>query len=221
MWSALLVSFALAGLPGPHDDDPVDRARLRLGPAPMPRCAALEHPAQVRDTPHLRRANPSRSWGTPWLTELVEQAARQVQYRYPDADPLFVGDLSHAWGGPMYGHRQHRQGRDADIGLYRKGRVQTRYGFERVWPSQLDEETTWALIDALLSSGRVKAILLDVGLIEQLKTWLRETGTLAESQIERVFPDPRAPRLWARTGIIRGARNHADHLHVEVMCSGP
>jgi hypothetical protein len=120
----------------------------------------------------------------------------------------------------MYGHRQHREGRDADIGLYRKGRVQPRYGFERVWPSQLDEETTWALIEALLSSGRVKAILLDVGLIEHLKSWLRETGTLSEPEIVRIFPDPRDTRLWARVGIVRGARNHADHLHVEVTCAG-
>lgn len=222
MWSALLVTVALAGLPGPHDDDPVDRTQLRLRTASAPRCKApLTHPAQVRDTPHLHRANPSRSWGTPWLAELIEAAARQVRYRHPDADPLFVGDLSHKWGGPMYGHRQHRDGRDADIGLYSADRRQPEHGFERVWPSQLDEETTWALLDALLSSGRIKAILLDQGLINRLVTWLRETETLSEAEIAEIFPRPGAPRLWERSGIVRGARNHADHLHVQVTCTQP
>lgn len=215
----LSIAIAIAGLPGPFDEAPVDRTQLRLGVLPAPMCdAPMAYPAQLRDTRHLHRANPSRSYGTPWLTQLVEATARQVRYRHPDADPLFVGDLSHKWGGPMYGHRQHRDGRDADIGLYSTGRTQPEHGFARVWPSKLDSETTWALISALLSSGRVKVILLDQGLIDTLVDWLRESDTLTEAEIDTIFPAPKTPGLWQREGIVRGARNHADHLHVQVTC---
>ncbi len=215
----LLCVAALAGLPGPFDSDPVDRTQLRLSGAPAPTCSVpLQGAVQLRSSPHHRLADPLRSWGTRWLVETVTEATRQARYRMPKADPIFIGDLSRKHGGPLYGHRQHRAGRDADIGLYRLGQKQPVHGFERVWPSQLDVEATWTLIEALLSSGRVEAILLDQRHIDRIVDWLRAEERLSEDAIATTFPPPRTPRLWERTGIVRSARNHTDHLHVRVRC---
>jgi len=174
--------------------------------------------AQVPETDLLRRFDPRRSWGTTAMVDLLLHATGTVAARYPDADPVLIGDLSRSRGGPLPPHRWHHDGRSADVGLFRAGGHQPRVGFERVWPSQLDVERTWALIEAMLDTGHVEHILLDEGLIRRLKAYVRAEGLMTPEQLRSTFPPKGTPNMWRMKGIIRHAPHHGDHMHVRVLC---
>jgi penicillin-insensitive murein endopeptidase len=213
--------LALSAPQGPWDPDPSDRAALRLEALDAPGC---EEPLSVSVQldaahDHYRVSDPARAWGTPYLVNLLEAAARRVRYRHPEADPLLFGDLSWRRGGHLPGHVSHDTGRDADVGLYfHQGRQATPGGFRSVSPRELDAPTTWTLIEALLESDRVDLILLDQRLIQRLTQHLRDDLGWSPEAIAEVFPPPGAPRLWERTGYVRGDAAHHDHLHVRVRC---
>lgn len=177
----------------------------------------MEQPTLLPDLPHLyMRWDPVRSWGTPYAVEAVMAAAEQVQLERPQADPMIIGDLSLQSGGMLSGHRNHREGLDADISLYFGDGQQE--PFMDVPPSKLDVATTWTLIEALLDTGRVDYILLDPGLISRIRDWLRAHKTLTPEELSAVFPAEGSPRAWESTGIVRGAANHRNHLHVHFLC---
>jgi penicillin-insensitive murein DD-endopeptidase len=214
------VALAQAGMLGPFEDEVVDRTQLRLEAVDAPLCEApLEQPVQLPPVDgHLHIFDPDRAWGTPYLIDLLHAVTRQVSYHLPDADPVFIGDISRRAGGPLYGHRDHRTGRDADIGLFFDEGFQPLFGFEAIASSELDLQANWVLIRELLASDRVEVILLDLRHIDALTSWLRAHALLTEAEIAETFPPFNAPGLSQRTGIVRAARNHHDHMHVRVRC---
>jgi murein endopeptidase len=162
----------------------------------------------------LDRWDAERSHGTRLTVDTLLQATRALAWRHPTWDPVTIGDLSNAGGGPMFGHSTHDEGLDADLGLFVQGGVQPD-GFADVSPEALDPEATWALIASLLATGNVQFILLDQGHIDVLRAHLIAQGHDVEA-IDRVFV-PRSTRLTAaRRGIVRHAPNHRSHLHVRV-----
>jgi penicillin-insensitive murein endopeptidase len=62
--------------------------------------------------------------GTGELVRLIENAAREVAFRYPRAQ-LTVGDLSRPGGGRFRPHVSHQSGRDVDVGFYMLNRRST------------------------------------------------------------------------------------------------
>ena len=229
LWSAALP--AAAGPLGPGASDAI--AALGARAAREAREATADTGLRVADcddsypfdlaqvpgnTDVLRRFDPARSWGTVPMVDLLLHATGTIAARYPHADPVLIGDLSRARGGALPPHRWHHDGRSADVGLFRHGGRQPRVGFERVWPSQLDVERTWALIEAMLATGYVEHILLDEGLIRRLKAYVREEGLLTPEQIRATFPAKGTPKMWRMRGILRHAPHHGDHMHVRVAC---
>ena len=161
---------------------------------------------------------PYRSFGTPSLVRALVEASGQVAKQFPDADPIFIGDLSTYRGGALPPHRWHHDGRSADIGLFAHQGRQPQHGFEPVWSPQLDVEKTWALIDALLATGKVEHILLDHAHIRRIKAYLVEQDLLSPDELLRIFPVGRSPAIWRQRGIVRHAPRHGDHMHVRVTC---
>lgn len=216
MWALGLLAAAFAGPLGPWEGGTAD-----TGIDAAPACDE-QYPfalVELPDRPALyRRWNPERSYGTAAMVDVLVQATGKVALAYPEADPVFVGDLSTRRGGPLPPHRYHADGRSADVGLFAAGGRQPRAGFEPVWGAQLDLERTWALIEALLETGRVEHILLDQAHIRRLVEWLRSEERLSEAEIAAVFPPLDTPRLWALDGIVRHAPRHVDHLHVRLRC---
>ena len=214
MW-ALVLATAYAGMHGPFESEaPLEEEVATTA-------CADQYPyalAQLPDRPSLyRRWDPRRSWATPEFVELIIEATAQVALDYPDSDPVMVGDISLEKGGPLAPHRYHYDGRSADLGLFVAGR-QPQHGFMPISPAELDVERQWVLIEAFLATGRVEHILLDQSHVDRLVGWLRETGRLSEAEIARVFPPADTDRLWARTGIVRTAARHRDHMHVRLRC---
>lgn len=217
----MLLTTALAGPHGPHADDLASPRDTGMQVSPCDDHWPFDL-VQVPDEPDLVQLfNPYRSWGSPTMVDTVVFAAGRVAARHPEADPLFVGDLSTPRGGALPPHRWHHDGRSADLGLFRVGGDQPAHGFERLWPSQLDVPRTWTLIEALLETGTVEHILLDQGHIDRLKAYVRDEGLMSEARIAGTFPPARGRDLWRQRGIVRHAPRHGDHLHLRVVCSAP
>lgn len=160
------------------------------------------------------RAQPDHSWGSPEMISLIVDTGRHLRWLLPEAAPLVIGDISARRGGFLSGHLSHRGGVDADIGIYRDGAWQDPRGFTRLG-SDFDVEANWALISALLDSGNIDFILLDQAHINRLKAYTLGRGLLEAEDVEEIFP---THRQWERTGVVRHAANHVDHLHVRVLC---
>ncbi len=166
--------------------------------------------------------NADRSWGSPQLVEAIERGAEEVRWLIPDAEPLVVGDMSLERGGYFAGHKSHREGLDADIGLFSGNARQTRF-FNDLDVSTFDVASNWILIRSFLKTGLVERILLDNGLIELLRDYLTTTGELTAEEIDQVFPRTPEDR-WNRDGIlhqgiVHHATGHRNHMHLRVLCA--
>jgi len=62
--------------------------------------------------------HPTKAYGTPELVTALQIAAQDMERMMPEAEPIVVGDMSRPNGGHLSGHRSHRGGLDADIGIY-------------------------------------------------------------------------------------------------------
>jgi hypothetical protein len=226
----MLILWGIGAVAAQHGPHPYLRGSSALEDAaemstessePLPSCEEV-YPFQLVQLPErpglYRLAQPNHAWGTAALVAAIEQASARVAIEFPEADPLYVGDLSSQKGGPLPPHITHGDGRSADIGLYADGGEQPRASFGVLEPHELDFELTWTLIDTFLSTGQVEHILLDQTLIDALHDWLTETGRLEAQEAARIFPPEGTERLWAMTGILRSAANHRDHMHVRFRC---
>ena len=218
----LAAALALAGPMGPAPAAMSGVFALSDSSEPTPTACDDAFPYALAQVPLdgdlLRVFQPWRSFGTPTLVDALVEASGQLAAAYPDADPVFIGDLSTHKGGALPPHRWHHDGRSADIGLFAHDGVQPVHGFEPVWSKNLDVEKTWALIDALLTSGQIEHILLDQAHIRRIKAYLVEHDMMSTEELQRTFPPVNTPRIWAMHGIVRHAAKHGDHMHVRVLC---
>ena len=177
---------------------------------------------ESRDALRVRRPGRAR-WGLPELVGMLTRGAERVRRRYPGS-VLLVGDLSHARGGPISGHRSHESGRDADVGFYfvdRKGKVVTPERFLTVLANgrtkekpglAFDERRNWALVQAWLTDpkARVQHIFVSKALRSRLLAYARARGVYAPV-LHRASLAMKQPS--------RGL-SHDDHFHVRIGCPG-
>lgn len=212
----LLLPHASAAEHGPWlDAEPEAPAPPVLTPLPACDEPALPDGVLLPELPGLLvRWDPRRSWGTPALVDTLVTAAERVEAAAPWLDPVLVGDMSRQYGGPLGGHREHRSGRDADVGLYMTGGVQPLDGFVDVPPSRLDAAATWLLVQSLVETGNVEWILLDPALIQRLRGHVLDHRLLPRDLLDEILP----ARDGDTSALVRGARAHRNHLHVRVRC---
>lgn len=220
---SLCLATASAQQRGPSPDE--------LAPEPLPVTAnralpetvaceegSLRDAVQLPELPDLYvRLHADRAWGRPELIEVLLTGAEAVERLLPDADPITIGDLSTRYGGPLSGHKSHRGGIDADVGLFWHDGDQPTGQFVNGSPRELDMRANWLFIQAMLDTGLVDRILLDQAHIEALRTWTVQNGELTEDQAWAIFPAA-GSRTWAMTGVVVHATNHRDHMHVRVLC---
>lgn len=178
----------------------------------------LEDGVQLPDLPlFYKRMVPNSAWGTQEMVDLIVETSRHMRWLMPDADPILIGDISNRHGGYFSGHKSHRAGIDADIGLYWKGGEQTG-NFTEVPPSQFDAEANWAMMSTMLQTGKVDMILLDRSLIAVLKDYTLSAGLLTAEEAAQIFPGE-GRGTWTSSGVIRHAPGHSGHMHVRTLCS--
>ena len=220
-----LLSTAAARVPGPDLDGAVADAVLPPpdASAPAARCSDqfLRNGLQLPERAGLYNiAQPNSAWGTSLMIETIIKAGEEMAWQLPDADPFIVGDISAQRGGYFDGHRSHRGGVDADLGIYAKGGKQSPRGFQDLSPSELDAHATWLFIRTLLDTGNVERIYLDQSLINALRKHVREVEGLSAEEVDRIFPPPGTARTWAMAGIVQHVPGHRNHIHVRVFCDG-
>lgn len=221
----MLVSGAVhAGSGGPHPAGPSlesgpGASRLQMQPAATTPCPTwtLRDGVELPEIPELyHRMRPSRAWGTSELVDLLVDTAAEVQFYRPDVDRFVVGDLSVRRGGPLRGHRSHKGGIDADIGLYFHDGQQHEVGFLDPVDAAFDTATNWLVIRTMLESGMVDRILIDQRFVDKLRRHAVATGDLTRDEASAVFPRDR--RDWWKPGIVHHAAGHRDHIHVRIRC---
>lgn len=158
---------------------------------------------------------PDHSWGSHLMIDSIVQVSRHMRWLLPGASPITIGDISSERGGFLSGHMSHRGGVDADVGIYRTGGLQNPRSFDRLGDA-FDVEANWALISAFLDTGNVDFILLDQSYIHKLRTYVLAKGLMDAAEADEIFP---SANYYERTGYLRHAPHHDDHLHVRVLCS--
>lgn len=168
---------------------------------------------QLQTNDDLVVLEPEKAWGTPELVHLLEAVAAEMHVAYPDAPPLVVGHLSRRDGGLLSPHRSHQSGRDVDLAMYAADN-QLHRRFLDMTRTALDIPKTWALIDTLLTKGRIQYILVD----REVQAQIYEEISLfePEQRLASLFQYPRARGV--RQGVIRHAGGHCNHLHVRIRC---
>ncbi|GDX83107.1 hypothetical protein LBMAG42_49180 [Deltaproteobacteria bacterium] len=180
---------------------------------------SLQDGSLLPDLPlFFNRMQPDHAWGTREMVDLIVESSRHMRWLLPDADPIAIGEISARKGGLLYGHKSHRGGVDADIGLYRSGGRQTPHMFERPAPGEFDLEANWMLISTFLDTGKVDMILLDRSHIARLRAYTLRAGLLTEEEADQIFV-PEGKDSWGMVGVVRHVAGHEDHLHVRVLCS--
>ena len=182
---------------------------------------AAESQIQLPEAPGLHdRWDAERAWGTPLLVQTLVDSLERIAWDHPEWDPIVVGDLSTRWGGPMFGHKTHDRGIDADLSLFTRGGRTVR-GFEDVPSTQLDAAAVWTVIETLIDSGNVQFILLDQGHIDRLARHLERDKGWSRADIAAVLLPRDSGVPWSARGVVRHAPNHSSHLHVRVTPAPP
>ena len=167
---------------------------------------------QLPEGPGYVVRNPERAWGSAAMIATLTEAFAAMAERYPEAPPLHIGDLSRAEGGFLTPHVSHRAGRDVDIAYYTTSEGTSRR-FAPVTPATLDAEKTWALMERLLASGRVRMMFVDYELQRPLMEEARRVG-VDEARLQRLLQYPAG--RFGGGGIIHHWPGHGDHVHVRV-----
>ena len=220
------------------DDDAVEtprrrrapRARAQARPPRKPQC--LNHGKSVSSSIGLasngRLANgcllPKRGpgyvrrnksgYGTDDVVGMLQWACAEVAKLYAGSVPVVVGALSRQGGGRLRPHKSHQSGRDIDVGYFASENRALPH-FRKMHVGNIDAQKSWALIGALVSTGRVQYIFMDYELQAVFYRHLADLGT-PEATLNRLFQFPRGRRT--RAGLIRHAGGHADHFHVRFYC---
>ena len=168
------------------------------------------------------RWHPELAWGTPKLVDVLVTATEELAWQAPHADPVVIGDMSREGGGPLAGHKSHRGGLDADVGIFWGNGKQHLQGFNRIDPTMIDAQTTWLFIESMIATGDVERILLDQSLIDVLKHHVITTGQLTAPEAEKVFPTPNEfINMWGLQRVVHHLDGHQNHLHIRVYCDSP
>jgi hypothetical protein len=154
---------------------------------------------------------PIFAWGTPRTVHLLREAARLYTRKVHDGPPIRIGDISKREGGPFPPHLSHQTGRDVDIGYILKGPQSEVTRFVPVVSSNFDRARTWALVDALVSTGGVAHVFMDYDVQRMLYEHAKSEGVDRE-RLARLFQYPHGRYSWH--GMIRHWKGHHDHMHV-------
>lgn len=185
-------------------DSPEQIGALSLGSI---YAGALVFPVQMPEGEQWSLVKSHQSWGTEETVEYITAAIAEVNRRYPDTQPLHVGDISLKRGGWFHPHHTHQSGRDVDLGFYYK--EPTRW-YRRAWRGNLDVPRTWALLRALVTKSDVELIYVDRYVISEVKAHARSIGE-DEDWLRQIFQEPSATDDQP---LIRHIGGHRTHIHV-------
>ncbi|GEM_PF-3619820 len=165
---------------------------------------------KLKDSEFVDLRKPERSYGRQELVDVINYSACVMQQVY--GAELVVHDLSREGGGRLRPHRSHRNGRDADVGIYgfdeaREEYYNTTHSMKkrgRLHPDFNNDQAldaNWLFIDSLMRGPyEIDMIFLDRKLINGLRSYV--VGKYGEQR-------------WSEAGrVLRHEPGHATHYHI-------
>ncbi len=165
---------------------------------------------KLKESEFVDLRKPERSYGRQELVDVVNYSACVMQEVY--GAPLVVHDLSREGGGRLRPHKSHRNGRDADVGIYGYDLAEERYYNTttkmkkrgRLHPDFNNDralDANWLFIDSLLRGPyEIDMIFLDQKLINGLRSYV--VGKYGEE-------------IWNEGGrVLRHEPGHTTHYHI-------
>jgi len=184
--------------------DPASLGSLSIG---TPSGGILLNPVAMPEGPDWEVVYPKESFGTAETIDFVRTAIAKVRELFPDAPPLYIGDISRADGGRLKRHETHHVGRDVDLGFYYRGGKGVWYTAGTA--ATLDLPKNWALVRALLLWTDLETILLDNRIQRLLYDHALKLGE-DKDWLDRLFEF----RGRTRNPLIRYYPGHRTHYHV-------
>lgn len=178
---------------------------------------------KLTDTSHLvvKASSSGARYGHPALVLMLRRSAKEIS---SDAGgiKMLVGDLSRERGGPLYGHRSHQSGRDADVGFFAinsKGKsVQlaefVKFGADGKSGGDggliFDDYRNWLLVQAWVTDTRagLSHIFVSHGLRARLLAFASKDARFKRYVV-------RAAELLKQP---EHGEPHDDHFHVRIAC---
>ncbi len=156
---------------------------------------------------------PHRAFGTYYTVSETVRVLDAYYARFPNADPLIVGDLSAANGRSIHPHNSHQSGRDVDLTLPRHEPPPNYRRFHHIRRDNLDADRTLWLLATLIEGGYVEYIFLDWHHQRTLWNLAREQGA-PDEWLDEVFQYPSR----RRQGLVRHESGHQTHMHIRFSC---
>lgn len=178
---------------------------------------------KLADTPHLvfKKSSAPYRYAHPALVLMLRRSAKELA-RDAGGIKMLVGDLSKKEGGPLYGHRSHQSGRDADVGFYAvnsKGKSVQLAGFVKFGADGratdgsgliFDDYRNWLLVQAWVTDTRagLSHIFVSHGLRTRLLSYAAKQPRF-ERHVARAAELLKQPEY---------GEPHDDHFHVRIAC---
>jgi murein endopeptidase/LysM repeat protein len=124
---------------------------------------------------------------------------------------VVIGAISKQGGGRIKPHSSHQSGRDVDVRLPVKNTSGSADNIDDV-----DWDATWALIQAIVSTGEVQYIFLSTSRQKRLHKAAKRAGA-SKDMLERTIQYPSTS--GTNNGIVRNASGHTAHFHVRFTCA--
>ncbi|MBK8240596.1 MAG: penicillin-insensitive murein endopeptidase [Deltaproteobacteria bacterium] len=187
-----------------------------------PNDGRLENGIQLPDNDAYTRKAPSIMYGAAYMIQNLHKAIVTFRQDVDFDGVVIVADMSKKLGGHFDPHKSHQAGRDVDIwlptlkGVYKKkylgdGRRETE---RRAMWYEVDWYATWGLARALIQTGSVEAIFLDLRLQPYVYNAAKNMGATKE-ELDAWIQYPRKHPA----GILTHSADHLSHIHVRFKCA--
>ncbi|MFU8803524.1 MAG: penicillin-insensitive murein endopeptidase [Bradymonadaceae bacterium] len=157
---------------------------------------------------------PHRTYGTYYTVSEIVRVMDAYAERFPESDPLMIGDISFRNGRSIHPHRSHQAGRDVDITYPRHNPPPNYNRFHHVRRDELDVEEALWLITEFIRGGQVEYIFADRYHQRRLRAEAKRQGA-TEEWLDAVF---QYPHHTGGQAVVRHARGHRGHFHVRFKC---
>ena len=160
---------------------------------------------------------PWKGWATTTTVATLDLILREWARRFPNRQPILVGNMSARNGGKLKPHSSHQSGRDVDLSYPQIWDHKEELNWRTMDAKNLDRDLTWSLLELLRETGAVEVVLMDTKIQRLLYEFALETHRYSKKQLESWLEYPRGP--GAGHPLVRHVRGHQDHVHVRFKCT--
>jgi LysM repeat protein len=189
-----------------------------------PNAGKLVDGIQLPENAAYTRKAPNIMYGSAYFIKNLHKAIVTFRQDVDYDGALIVADISKKNGGHFDPHKSHQAGRDVDIWLPTlKGVYKTKYlgsgkqKERRPFWYEVDWYATWGLMRALIKTGAVEAIFLDIILQPYVHNAAKNMGATDEELAAWI----QYPAKYNNGKVfVQHSADHYSHIHVRFKC-GP